>query len=663
MNKCLVAAVVAFAVAWVPFWLAITTAVIFLVAGCALSASDNYQKRITRDLGFWKRNNGIPGSPLGALLLALIFSSSVIAQQSFSELTGQLTVKPVQDKSQWEVPYLTWGGDCPFFDANGGLETKNGSTYQQMGLNLKFVNGDDFVGQAKRYVQGETPFIRGTDKQFGQGSEVLGSNPAIKPVWFLQLTYSAGDHVVATANIKTLNDLKRPGKKLKWAMQQGGPHVGWVYEILQTASFTKDDVELVFTKDLSGDNGPGALFKKGTADLACVITPDMIGLTGGVDQKGSGSEGTVKDAHVLVSTQQMSRAIIDLLGCRSDWYAQNKSVIEKIVAGYLKSCVRLVGLRGDFEKTKKLSGDYKAVLTQAQTIFGKAVCPTLEVDTHGLLLDATFVGLPGQIAFFEDQGNLSGFEPKMKAALDFAVAWGYAKTRCGFAPAGLDYNRIATLAGVTYEAPKLAARVKAEALDVFPDSNLDEKTLYSFTVYFGMNEDDFPIDQYGADLAKTISLYGKSAWVIIGHSDTTRTLVDFLKAGMEKGEIKRSGSPGQYSYFLNGQPLDVKNTREIARLIEAGSFTGASINPRDTMGAAMALSISRANRVKEKIEKYTKDQGINLDLSQIKPMGKGIMEPVIPKPKNEQEAMKNMRVEFRLIKVAAEAIQSSDFDY
>jgi hypothetical protein len=45
------------------------------------------------------------------------------------------------------------------------------------------------------------------------------------------------------------------------------------------------------------------------------------------------------------------------------------------------------------------------------------------------------------------------------------------------------------------------------------------------------------------------------------------------------------------------------------------------------------------------------------------PVGAGISDPVIAKPANLNEAKQNMRVEFRIVKVEAEAIQSSDFDF
>jgi hypothetical protein len=52
-----------------------------------------------------------------------------------------------------------------------------------------------------------------------------------------------------------------------------------------------------------------------------------------------------------------------------------------------------------------------------------------------------------------------------------------------------------------------------------------------------------------------------------------------------------------------------------------------------------------------------------MDKSQIQPVGVGIREPFIAKPGNMDEAKQNMRVEFRLIRVEAEATTESDFDF
>ena len=98
-------------------------------------------------------------------------------------------------------------------------------------------------------------------------------------------------------------------------------------------------------------------------------------------------------------------------------------------------------------------------------------------------------------------------------------------------------------------------------------------------------------------------------------------------------------------------------------MIKAGAFNGTPHKPRETMQAALNLSHARAQAVKKSIIEFAQSQGFNLDASQIQPVGMGITEPVIPKPQSMAQARENMRVEFRIVKVPAEAIKESDFDF
>jgi outer membrane protein OmpA-like peptidoglycan-associated protein len=347
-------------------------------------------------------------------------------------------------------------------------------------------------------------------------------------------------------------------------------------------------------------------------------------------------------------------------------------VAEKFVAGYLAASQQVVPMRKAFEDTGRLAPDYKALLTMAQDILGEDVLPTIEVDAHGLLLDCTFVGLPGNISFFLDKGNLNGFDAKLKAALDLAVGQGYAKVRSGFVPAGFDYQQIAKLAGIEYVEPgKMAGKIDAEAIDFFPDSDvMDDQTIVSFTISFEPNQSEFPPDRYGAEFNRAIqsaSTFGNAVVVIRGHSDPTKTLVDLIRAGMTKGIIQRSGTKPNYRYFVRtgggSQPLDLTQTEKVAELITTGEFDGAQYSPRETMQAALNLSQARAEAVKEAIGQFAEQQEVNLDISQMQPVGVGIVEPLVSKPRNMDEAKQNMRVEFRIVKVPAEAISESDFDF
>lgn len=598
------------------------------------------------------------------LLLLMCFCFSVNAQSiNLSQTLGPIKVADCQNNSSLDLRWLTWGGDASWFVANGGAQTVNNSYYYNNGLKITLSKGDDFLKATKDYMEGKTPFLRGTLDQIGLVSEVLNSDPRTEPVVVLQLTWSAGDHIISRENIKTLNDLNN--KKIRVACQQWSPHVGLIYKVLQVAKLDVKNIEFVWTKNLTGPDSPADLFRKdSTIDLATVITPDMLSLTAGT--VGTGAENTVKGAHVLVSTKEMSRAIADVLVVRSDFYAKNKSVVEKIVAGYLYGTELVVKMRKSFEETKKLSEQYKFLLNMIRDQFGNDVIADIEIDGHGLLLDAVFVGLPGQISFFKDSGNLSNFEKSSQQSIDLSFAWSYSTKKTKILPCDLDYKSIAKLAGINYVEPVIEKRIVAETTDLFPDSNLDNNTIYTFTINFDPEQNTFSAEKYGNEfneVIKNASVFGNAAILVRGHSDPTKTLVDFLKVGISRGLIKRSGNTGNYVYYMNGKELNLSSTKEIIELVKNGNFDDVNPSPRETMQVALNLSFSRANSVKNAIIELAKIQKVNLDESQIQPIGVGIVEPLIPRPKNLEDAKKNMRVEFRVVRVSAEVVKQSEFDY
>lgn len=605
---------------------------------------------------------------IASFAILAMFASHVCAQESFSELTGKLSVKPVAKSKTVTVPFITWGGDVATFHANGNLKTQGGSIYQKSGLDINLVAGDDFVKQVQNYVTGASPFLRGTIRMMGQASEVIGNDPRTKPVIILQLSWSAGDHIVGRESLKSLNDLK--GKKI--ACQQGGPHVGLLYDSLAAANLTNKDVEIVWTKDLTGPDGAAEKFRNDSSiDACCVITPDLLGLTGGFDTIGSGAEGTVKGAHVINSTQSMSRSIADVYAVRRDWYDANKDWVKKFVAGYMKATEDVVKMRNSFEESQRMDTKYRQLLTKSQQIFGEEVLPTLEIDAHGLLLDCTYTGsTAGQISFFQDKGNLSGFDAKVDESLDLATSWGYAKSRMGFDPNDFDYQKIASLAGIKFSKPTSTARFEntAESEDLFfgASEELEENTIVSFTINFEPNQNEFSADRYGSEFERALkgaSTFGNARIVIRGHSDPTLTLRHLVKSGISKGIIRTSGTGANRKYFYNGRPMSVENIPALMDLIKSGSFSGGENDPAVTMQAALNLSKSRAERVKDALSSFAKSKGVNLDISQIAPVGAGISDPIVPKPTSLAEAKENMRVEFRIMRVDAETITADDFNF
>jgi ABC-type nitrate/sulfonate/bicarbonate transport system substrate-binding protein len=604
---------------------------------------------------------------LSACVLGL--SSLYAAEEPFAKKVGDFKVGDVKPADAYDLPFLTWGGDVATFIANGGDKlTKSDTLFNKQKIKVNLVNGDDFIGQVKNYLEGKTPYLRGTMSQIGQASEVLGKDPRTTPVVFLQLTWSAGDHMVARQNCRFLNDLK--GKRI--ALQWGGPHVGMLDDVLRSAGLKWDDIKVVWTENVTGDKSPADVMRKNPDVDACfVISPDMLELTSG-GKIGDGSEKSVKGAKVLVSTVTLSHSIADVYAVRKDFYDKNRDAVAKITAAYLKGCEELVEMRRNHDETDKKDKDldkkYKTVLEMTQTVLGKEAIPDLDA-AHGLIKDATFVGLAGNWSFFKEANNPIGFKDREKAAVDLAVNQGYATKRIDLASADLDYDRIKQQGGLT----RPVKPPSPEPDKGFDYSNIDQDkdTVFFFTVQFA--EDGYQVDRqkYEAEFRKAIEtakLYGNAMMVIRGHVDPTKTLSQFRAAGIKNGTLRQVKDGGEVKYFLvkTGKPIDLAETKKVMELIDKGEDfidkEDPDKNPKLTIEAAQKLSELRAKEVRESIIELAKANGVRLVENQFKSEGVGIGEPVIGKPRNPDQAAKNRRVEFRIVRISPEKLSQKDFD-
>jgi ABC-type nitrate/sulfonate/bicarbonate transport system substrate-binding protein len=611
------------------------------------------------------------------LAAALVLTGAATAEESFAKRVGDVKAADLKPGPVYKVPFLTWGGDVATFLANGGdKETKPGTLFAKQGLKVNLVNGDDFIAQVKSYLSGETPYLRGTMSMLGQASEVLGKDPRTKPVVFLQLTWSAGDHLVGRANTKDAKgNLDLKGKKV--ALQWGGPHVGFFDDILKLASLKWSDVKVVWTDDVTGDKGPAALFRKDPSIDACfAITPDMVDLTGGGFEPnstrskiGDGSEKSVKGARVIATTLELSNSIADVYAVRKDFYDKNKDTIEKFTAAYLKASEDLVEMRlnrEDKDKDKALAEKYKAVLKMTQDIYGKETIPDFEA-AHGLIMDANFVALPGNHRFFTDAKDLTNFTNRMKAAVDMGVGQGYAGQRIELVAADLDYTKLKKLGELKLDLSKPSARddkfAKVGEDTVF---DFDKDTIYFFTVNFDPDDANFNIAKYEAEFKKAISdaaIAGNAVFKIRGHVDPTRTIRLFVQGGLQKGIITREKVADGWKYYTrDGKTFNLNDTKKVLEMIDKEDFTGVEESPKGTLEAAQRLSDARAKRVLEEMVSYATKNGVRLTVGQFKTEGVGIKEPIIPVPKDQDQAAKNRRVEFRILRVSPEKLKTSDFD-
>jgi len=560
-----------------------------------------------------------------------------------------------------EVPFILWGGDVATFHANGGLETKEDTIFQRLGLKAKLVRCDDFNEQVKNYLARKSHFLRGTFSMLGQASEKVSADPGARPVVFLQLTWSAGDYMVARSNCKTLADLK--GKRI--ALQKYGPHVGMLDDILRTARIGWKEIDVVWTPDVSGPKGPAAeLRNQPSVDACFAITPEMEELTGGKALTGTGAGKSVKDAHVLVSTVDMKRSIADVYACRKDFFDAHREWVEKFAAGYLKACEELMEMKKDYSpKNKEATPKYNAILALTQEIYGKEDIASVDV-TDGLISDAVFVRLPGNRSFFTESSP-DNFEGKQKAALDLAIALGDAKERHEFLKPAFDYEQLAKLGGLTTDLRAGPGRLDP-GLVLPAGKDLESNTLFAFEIRFPNGITEFDVGRYGLDFQRAVeqaSLFGRAIIAVRGHADLSGVLGTFVRAGQEKGLLKRTATQGKYLLQQADTVLDLGDTAKIERLVDSGEFESDQNRPRELLVSVRKLSQQRAEMARRALLEYARSKNYSLDENQIRAVGVGISDPVVPVPRSDEEYARNRRVEFRLLKTNESPLPGDKPDY
>jgi outer membrane protein OmpA-like peptidoglycan-associated protein len=559
---------------------------------------------------------------LGIAALTATFTASAAPQYvNAPALTDVVASTAVGDVGGGtvEVPIITWGGDMATLLANGNqLRTKAGSLFASEGLDLNLHREDVFAKQLQAYLSGRSPYLRGTLGMINMAAEAASKDPRTRPVVIYQMTWSSGgDSLVVKPGIGAAKDLK--GKTI--ALQAYGPHVDYLTKVLADAGLSTDDVKLKWLPDLTGTaNTPMGALQQRDVDAAFVITPDAMVLTSG-GAVGSGAEDSVKGARILLSTKTANRIIADVYAVRADYLQKNRKQVEGFVHGLLLGEEKL---REVVRAKASKPAEFKAAMTASAT----ALLDSAEAagDAEGLYGDAEFVGHHGNTDFFANPNY-----PRSLAALNGEIQSAFAsiglmRGKVALADAAWDWARLRQ--GLADTGAQTAQRFdEAQVASVVSrkqqQGTLKEGELFSFEIFFQPNQNTFSGDLYQADFDKVIDLastYGGALITIEGHSDPMGYLSD-----------KKAGKPE----------------------VVLGRVKQAAKN----------LSLSRSVAVRDSVIAYARaKKGISLDESQFAVVGHGISLPrngmcgADPcAPKNEREWRDNMRVEFRIIQVEAEA--------
>ena len=380
--------------------------------------------------------------------------------------------------------------------------------------------------------------------------------------------------------------------------------------ILADGGLSFDDVEIVWTADLTGDGDtPGAALADGRADAAALILPDARFLTSG-GTVGTGAEGSVRGASILISTQEAASVIGDYISVRADYFDAHRDEIAQMVN---------LLFQAEEEMRQFMASDGDPRQSQMARLMADEFLGGLP-EEEGVFLwqDAITDGWSGNARHFADANEARRYEVLLEEVNIALRGAGRLSVPAALATADWDYTALTEglsdlderqIAAFDPEAAAAAVRTLRRT------GQLDANTRIDFEVYFAPDSTEFPIALYEADFQEILRLASTYSGAIItveGHSDPL--------------------------YYLQREQDGADNTE--LRAIRT---------------SAQNLSLDRAIAVVDALEGYSSDAEIRMNRDQFTVDGVGITSPRHNPPQTEAQWRENMRVVFRVLTVQAEA--------
>lgn len=521
------------------------------------------------------------------------------------EMSTSADVRDCRDSLNTTMPLIAWGPDGVVIDANGG-DFRPGGDLERIGWELSLEVVDDFSTQLESYITCESPFLRGTLGMLLSAAPVTEADPRTEQVIIYQHSWSIGDGIVGGPSVENVSDLV--GKRV--ALQQFGPHVAFLGRILSDAGYSLDDVEIVWTSDLTGDGDtPLDALSDGRADAAAMILPDArIASSGG--RVGTGAEGSIEGARIIFSTLEAASVIGDYISVRKDFFENNRDDISQLVNALFIAEERVREYMADDGNPSQIS---------LATIMANEMLGGLPME-EGIFLwrDAISQGWSGNAEHFSNPNHPRRFSVLLEeVSLALAAAdvlqrpyrlldaeWDYSALAVGLK----DISERQVASFDTQRASQAVDRLRATG-------QIDNETRISTRIFFEPSVPDFPVQFYRDDfdeILRLASIYSGALIAIEGHVDP----IEFRRA-------EQNGATARDLQFIR---TDAEN-----------------------------LSLRRANAVLEALIEYAKENGIMVNETQFVTDGLAFDEAIFDPPTTEEEWRQNMRVVFRVLQSQSEA--------
>ena len=229
----------------------------------------------------------------------------------------------VADREKISITLDEWIGWKSLLDANGGLTTKAGSIYDQMGLDVEFIISNDATASSNMLIKGDTAGAGYTVNRYAfLNQKFKDSKVAVKMVYITNFS-NGGDGIISKSSMANVTDLV--GKKI--AIPEFSEAQTLVEWLIEASDLTEDEKRTIRSNYILVETPDDAarVFFSGEADAAATWEPYLT------------QAQTTADARVFFSTAEATNLILDGLVFREDFLSTHEQEIQKLIDGALQA--------------------------------------------------------------------------------------------------------------------------------------------------------------------------------------------------------------------------------------------------------------------------------------------------------------------------------------
>ena len=418
------------------------------------------------------------------------------------------------------VCIVDYPGYAPAIGFNNGYEaSKESRFYSEYGILVKFTVINDVPGARVAWQNDKVDVLASTQDMYPlDASGLLAEQP--RAVWASSKSRGA-DVFVATYDIHSIRDLI--GKKV--ALCEGSPSHSFYMIMLQADQVEYNQITVV---KVSSTIEAAKYFINGQVDAAVVWSPDDLNCL-----------KSVKGAHILKSTEQVTEAIVDMFFAKESFIEKNRDAMQKLYDGWMTANAEANTNPTFRDKAAGiLAGGMQMSKDDALFMMSKVRFCTNGDNANYFNLNSNYTGMTGQ----EIYSKMTRLYMAINLAPDNVPAWRTVANSVFVQNSKLSGPMNAAEGGIAFSAPsKTETTAGAFA----------KKTL-SVTFNFGSAE----LDQNGktiieigfADVARQ---FGGSRVRLVGHTDNVGSDQGNMALSRRRAEAVKNYLVQKYGFDPN----------------------------------------------------------------------------------------------------------------